>query len=434
MIIQENDFLLNDAEISDLAQHIQPPRSRLALLPDQPLATSSGVIQAYEKMTEELREHLDVIVRGLAYPVRLMRLHYSIADETISRQLIVWSRTGDELVTLARNGNVWRASTNTEFGVRTLVREVLAAGSDLRRDPFCLSLSSTSVLVFLGILEQMRYVRLYSTLMGQSPTDFFAVGDVLTRMCESTKEDFRWPLAMFEKVLPVRMMGKVQLEDVIEGLNELLKVGLVEACDEKGQVYELSPAGLMVADGVLHEVSKVALCVSQYRPDGVVGHDAVLQVRSAFYLFLFELAGEAGVLATLDEEGADLFLEKTMETPDLEIISAAAPLPDQEQSTPSETPIETKEPPVAVTPQIPLPSPKAPSPVSVQAVTCSNCGKKLKPGAHFCPECGQKVAVAKPKVSNSEPSGPSQVSVCPRCGNPVKSNAKFCGKCGAMLQ
>jgi predicted RNA-binding Zn-ribbon protein involved in translation (DUF1610 family) len=438
MIIQENDFLINDGEIFELAQHIQPERSRLAVLPGKEPAAPSGVLQDYEKMPEEIRENLDAIIRGLAYPVRLMRLHYSIADETISRQLITWPNASDEVITLASNGNIWRATKKSEFGVRVLIKEILAAGRDLRRDPFCLSLSSTSILVFLGILEQMRYARLYSTLMSQSPEVLFSPSDVLERMRQSIKEDFRWPLAMFEKVLPVRMMEKVQLEDVIEGLNELQKVELVEVCDEKGLIYELSEAGYMVADGVLHEVSKAALCMTQCRPDGIMGHDVVLLIRSPYYLFLFELAGEAGVLATLDAEGADLFLAKTMEIPDAETVSAAALMPASAPPMPAPAPrppisplpsVEQVDQPTAVAQYIPLP----PTPVIQQPLTCTQCGKTLKTAARFCPDCGQVVSKPPPIGSRPEPSSPSPVYVCPNCGNPMRPGAKFCRSCGTTL-
>jgi ribosomal protein L32 len=66
----------------------------------------------------------------------------------------------------------------------------------------------------------------------------------------------------------------------------------------------------------------------------LLGHDAALLVRGSFYLFLFELAGEAGVLASLNEEGADVYLAKTLEAPDAEVV-AAAELPVE---APPETP------------------------------------------------------------------------------------------------
>ncbi len=338
MIIQDNEFLLSDTEFFELGQHLQPERSRLALLPGQAPDSSSGVVQEYEELADDQRATLKAIVSGLAYPVRFMRLHYSMAEESISRQLIVWPKSGDEVVSLAHTGAVWRARLTTEFGVRTLVKEVLGVGSGLRQKPFSLALSSTAALVFLGILEQMHFARLYAILMNQAPDGTFKAEDVLERMRQSTKEDFRWPLAMFEKVLPVRPFANVQLEEVTEGLDELVQRELVEAIDDKGLLYELTPEGGLVADSVVHEVSKAALCATQCRPDGVIGHDAALLVRGSFYLFLFELAGEAGMLASVNEEGVDLFLAKTMEMPDAEVVSAAALTPE-----PAAQPVATAE-------------------------------------------------------------------------------------------
>ncbi len=47
---------------------------------------------------------------------------------------------------------------------------------------------------------------------------------------------------------------------------------------------------------------------------------------------------------------------------------------------------------------------------------CNNCGAKIKKGAKFCSECGEK-----------------QVVCCPNCGTEIKKNAKFCPECGTKL-
>ena len=54
---------------------------------------------------------------------------------------------------------------------------------------------------------------------------------------------------------------------------------------------------------------------------------------------------------------------------------------------------------------------------STNYIECTKCGAKIKEGAKFCPECGQK-----------------QGSVCPKCGTAVKANAKFCPECGENLK
>ena len=54
---------------------------------------------------------------------------------------------------------------------------------------------------------------------------------------------------------------------------------------------------------------------------------------------------------------------------------------------------------------------------SANYTECSNCGAKIKEGAKFCPECGQK-----------------QGNTCPKCGTTVKASAKFCPECGESLK
>ena len=52
-------------------------------------------------------------------------------------------------------------------------------------------------------------------------------------------------------------------------------------------------------------------------------------------------------------------------------------------------------------------------------VKCEKCGAKVKEGAKFCPECGNKMEQEKAK--------------CPECGAEVAKNAKFCPECGKKL-
>lgn len=412
MILQNNDFLLTDDELFELVKFLQPKKSRLAILPDQEPKTPTGVVRTFEQLPPEKRDELSFIIRGLASPVRIMRLHYSIADERISRQLIIWAGASDEIITLVRNMEVWRASLNSEFVLRSLIKETLAAGSSLQRDPFGQQISSLAVLVFLGIMEQMKYARLYSTLMSEVEEKSFTPVGIQGRMRQSIKEDFRWPLAIFEKVLPIKMMELISVEDVTQGLIELLGQDLIEASDEDRKVFELSEAGLMVADGLLHDVSKVAFCVTQCREDGEVGHDAVLMVRSAFYLFMFEINGEVGVMATLDEEGTDLFLKKTMEIPDDEIVSAAEISSREKDSAAQETWMEPgsrlEETSAARQPQPTQVSPPVRQPQPTQVPS----------------------AVRQPQSSRAIP---AQKRYCRNCGSPVAIDAKFCGSCGKPI-
>lgn len=50
---------------------------------------------------------------------------------------------------------------------------------------------------------------------------------------------------------------------------------------------------------------------------------------------------------------------------------------------------------------------------------CSNCGRKLRQGVKFCPECGKKVVVN---------------SFCTNCGKPLSEGDKVCSSCGAEVE
>lgn len=80
--------------------------------------------------------------------------------------------------------------------------------------------------------------------------------------------------------------------------------------------------------------------------------------------------------------------------------------------------------------ETPTIAPSAPAAVP-QALTCQ-CGNLLKPGAKFCPKCGTKVGEKQESAApEANADSPSQ-TVC-SCGNTLKPGAKFCPKCGTKV-
>jgi uncharacterized OB-fold protein len=51
--------------------------------------------------------------------------------------------------------------------------------------------------------------------------------------------------------------------------------------------------------------------------------------------------------------------------------------------------------------------------------SCPNCGAAVKPGAKFCPECGQPLAAKR---------------FCTNCGAEMEAAAKFCPECGTKQE
>ncbi|HEY74123.1 MAG: hypothetical protein DRJ03_21055 [Chloroflexi bacterium] len=56
----------------------------------------------------------------------------------------------------------------------------------------------------------------------------------------------------------------------------------------------------------------------------------------------------------------------------------------------------------------------SPAPPQLQPTRCQSCGAAIRPGARFCPACGQSAA---PRA-------------CRNCGAAMKENSRFCPKCG----
>ena len=72
---------------------------------------------------------------------------------------------------------------------------------------------------------------------------------------------------------------------------------------------------------------------------------------------------------------------------------------------------------------------------------CTKCGAKLRAGAKFCPECGEKQFLACPQCGATLTAqdkfcpecGQSLKATCPKCGTELRKNAKFCPECGEKI-
>lgn len=72
--------------------------------------------------------------------------------------------------------------------------------------------------------------------------------------------------------------------------------------------------------------------------------------------------------------------------------------------------------------------PVAPPPL---APVCLSCGALLRPGARFCPVCGQSVpAASPPSLAGKGAGGLGPAPTCVHCSAPIRPGAKFCRACG----
>ena len=397
IVIDGEDYLLAAGDLSALADLIGARSNPLALLPaGDPAADGRARLGAeFAQMDEAHRQRLAIAIGVLRAPSKVAYLNHTIADETVSRGMLAWSTSvSDSIVAVARAGTVRRISYWKPFSLRVSITRILAADQKISDDGIGCKLPSTAVLTFLAVLDQLRAVRLYSMLNHTEPSTAFSPEEIQERLAGAAKEDFRWPLNFVDKVLP-GLAAALTPDDVSTAFQNLIHTNLIEPVleTERSKRYDLTETGKVICDGVLHDVTKVALSLCDHHPDGQYGHDLALWIRGAFHLFLFAMAGQEGAICAVSNADLEEFLNQALALP----------------PAPAEGGRQTSAQQAATTP-----SPAAP--------ICPHCGVAIRPGLKFCEGCGQPLPLGLP-LAKEWP--------CPSCGQPVAPEMRFCGNCGA---
>lgn len=398
MHIDGLDFVITPTELVGAAIRFGIDEAQLSVIPAAiPTDSEEAALDAsLASLSSEDKQRLRELVADLAAPTRTAALGYSLADETISRQILAWpDQKGDEIVYLARQGGPWRLGRRPADEVRTLIRGVLAADDGLRADPLGLGLEAPAVVTLLGIIDWLRAARLFAELEHQVPTNMFTAEGAHSRLAGAEIEDFRWPLAFFDKFYPGNL-GALGLDDVGNALVELRKAGIVEPVDEETQsMFTLTPPGEIVADVFFHEVSKVALHITECRPDGALGHETVLLARGVFNLVLFDVDGETGAVAALGSDELNEFVTSLLQRP------------DEDRAAWARQPLA----PTVAVPEMAVES------------RCWNCDAIQVGTSANCSECG----------ALGQEGGPETSITCPSCSSPVRASNRFCVRCGSAI-
>jgi hypothetical protein len=351
--IDGEDYLLEEGDLRALADLIGARSNALSFLPaGDPAAERKARLAAeFGQLEEAHRQRLAIAIGVLRAPAKIAYLNHTVADETISRGMLAWSPSvPDYIVAMARTGSVRRVSFWTAASLQGSITRILAADAKLPDDGMGSKLPSTAVLTFVAILDQLRAVRLYSMLNHSAPSTMFSPAEIQERLAGAAAEDFRWPLNFTDKVLP-GMAAALTPDDVSKAFQDLIAADLIEPVveAERSKRYDLTDQGRVICDGVLHDVSKVALSLCDHHPDGQVGHDLALLIRGAFHLFLFAMSGRDGAVCAVNHADLDDLLTRALGSP------SAAPV-------------------------VAEPQPKQ--------RFCGECGQPATPGIRFCGNCG----------------------------------------------
>jgi len=401
MQIDQGDFILSEAELSAALNDVgrTPNAIGLGLGPVEGQEVARGI---GDSLDPSLSADFTRAMTTLVAPAKVAKLHYTIADESVSRSLLAWAPDADDdLIALVGTGANRRVSIRSQSSMRLLISRLLAANDTLIEEGISLFLSTGAILVFLAIAEHLRLVRYHAIQTHATPYNIFNHEEVEARLAAAGVEDFRWPLLFLDKVMPAPIAEALDSQDIDAAMDELILAGLVDQVDETAelQIYELAGPGVRICDALLHEVAKVALGVSAFRDDGVIGHEVMLLVRSGFDLFLFDLAGQQGAIASLGAGTLDEFIKHALEAAPALPAGAAAPV------------VDTR--PVAA---------------HTSTIRCANCGLSLPEGARFCSQCGAAVAPA-----STSPTGRRATKICPACGHANRASFDFCVQCGTEL-
>ena len=426
MYIHEEEWIITAAEMDALLKKNRWERGLLDVLPKvRPAGTGEagtlplpGLEQGQERERgqelaaspdgEDRGQLLEACVRVLAKPGRAVRLHYNVADSTVSRCVVATSEILPGIwVSLAGSADPYRLSMRSDPELRFLISDVLSAAAGIRPTKIGCDFSTEAALTFMAILDQTRRSWLVSQLRHLEPVSLFSLEDVRNRLAEGSIEDFRWTLPLTEKLLPIPIREMTVVEDPRPALLELIEAGLIEPVNEDASIFDLTQPGRLLAEGDRQAASRLVLSQSFLLPEAAIAHDVMLLTRTPSDLLLILMSGEQASLSTLLPGDLSALLEQVFAAPLIVEEPAAAP--------------EAPEAPEPIVDQAAKPIPQA-----VAADMTAAAAASAPPAASVQPAAPAQPAVS---VQPAAPAPPVR-RFCTRCGSPLAEGARFCGKCG----
>jgi len=337
LTVDGEDLVVSMDDLAVVADAMGARPNALSLIPQGSGDKDAPAAAEFRAMAPGTQARLAIALGILRAPAKIAHWHHTIADATVCRAVLAWSPSAPNMVVaIGGTAEPRRVTFWTQASLTASIRKVLAADGVLRDDEIGCKLTTPAVVVFLAVIDQTRAVHLHSMLTHTAPLAHFCQQEIMDRLQDAASEDYRWPLLFVEKLIPGQLVNSLNEVEVAAALQELVQANLLEiAAGGKAPRFELSNTGNVIADGLLHDVSKVALGVTDMQGEGQFGRDILLLVRSTFHLFMFAMAGQSGAVAALDSDELAAALFLALRPPESPAPAESAPVAEDSKASPA---------------------------------------------------------------------------------------------------
>ncbi len=310
MKVENGEWIMTPRELAAYYYKLDKKHGELSLIPEVVEEVDKDSVGEDFSQTSEQEMILNKCLEVLGDPLKVVLLHYNLADTTISRStLAISDKFPGFWVTLVQTGKTMRLSFRSQLEIRNLVFEVLAADNSVRPTKMACDLSTEGALAFLALLDQYRRSWLISLIQHTEPISFFTIKDIKERLNEAEMEDFRWTLPFTDKLLPIPVKEMAVAQDPLPGLSELVEAEIIESIDEESTTFDITEAGHVFTDGNKQAASRLILSQTYYTQEDELAHDVFFLTRTSFDLFMVVMGGAEASLTTLLPGDLDLLVQ-----------------------------------------------------------------------------------------------------------------------------
>lgn len=304
-----NTLKLSVAEINALRLRLQLSPNDLSIIPQLVSEDGDAIVdmQAFSNLATDQQSIFLDLIRTLCNPESSILWNETVSDLTFSRNAAAWvSSLPDRWAVITIVGDdIWLRARSASELCQSFY-QFLAVHPGLMRHNFHLAGSTSVAITALAALDQAMLLNLLSKLTHTKPASAFSLKELMKRIEESDKEDFRWPLLFLEKLIPVDLRALLQPAQLNISLGELIEAGLLVSIpdDEKkanNDLFMFSQAGEILEQGFLHETAKLGIKVSSLSESGETIHEVLLLLRDPFSLWLMDLTGSEGAILDIGE-------------------------------------------------------------------------------------------------------------------------------------